>query len=149
MVKSGLGGGGFRTKRGNGSYVTVEGLFHGPFGGLNPGTVGSEDCEGLFPHLETKGMIAEKYLARHFLSIQQALEESEWDNAFRAPGADNTAERFGASFAAFGVWPLQSRDAATIGRCGLGRKEAMASMRSDDLRARRYVPGGWLETLFL
>ena len=50
---------------------------YAPFVGLSPGMVGLEDCESLFSHLRTKKMIAEKYLARHFLSIQQSLEDKE------------------------------------------------------------------------
>ena len=37
-------------------------------------------------------MITEKFLVRHFLSIQQALEEKELDNAYWAPGNKNPAD---------------------------------------------------------
>ena len=54
--------------------------FYGHFTGLYPGLAGLEDCESLFTHLKKNKMIAEKFLARHFLSIQQALEQKELDN---------------------------------------------------------------------
>ena len=37
-------------------------------------------------------MVAEKYLVRHFLSIQQALEEGELENAYWLPGTENPAD---------------------------------------------------------
>ena len=37
-------------------------------------------------------MVAGNYLARHFTSIQQALEQGEWDNAYRPPGPENLAD---------------------------------------------------------
>ena len=52
-----------------------------PSGGVNPGLVGLGGYENLFTHLKAKKMITEKYLARHFSSIQRALEERELDNA--------------------------------------------------------------------
>ena len=48
--------------------------FYGPIEGMNPGVAGLEDCESLVTRLRTKKMIAEKFLARHFLVAQQALE---------------------------------------------------------------------------
>ena len=45
---------------------------------MNPRVVGSEDSESLFTHLRPRRMIAEEYLARHFLSTQQALGEVNW-----------------------------------------------------------------------
>ena len=55
--------------------------FYGPFGGLNPGMVGLEDCEGLFTYVKTERMIDEKYLARHLLRIQHPLVEGGLGNA--------------------------------------------------------------------
>ena len=63
-----------------------------PFVDLNPGMAALEDSEGLFTHLETKKMIAEKYAARHFSGTQQTLEENEVDNAYWAPEAENPAD---------------------------------------------------------
>ena len=40
--------------------------FYAPFEGINPGVVGLESCESLFPHLNTKKMIAKKNLVLHF-----------------------------------------------------------------------------------
>ena len=54
--------------------------------------VGLEDCESLFNHLRTKRMITEKYLVRHFLSIQQSLENKELDNIYWLPGTENPAD---------------------------------------------------------
>ena len=54
--------------------------------------VGLEDCESLFSHLRTKEMITEKYLARHFLSIQQSLDNKELDNIYWLPGTENPAD---------------------------------------------------------
>ena len=44
--------------------------FYAPFSRMSPGLVGMEDCESLFTHLKNKKMVTEKYLVRHFLSIQ-------------------------------------------------------------------------------
>ena len=54
---------------------------YAPFEGLNPGMMGLEYCESLFPNLKTKKMIAGKYSLRHFLSAQQALEAGGLDNS--------------------------------------------------------------------
>ena len=66
--------------------------FRGPFAGLNPGLAESGDCESLFTQLKTKKMIAEKYLALHFLSIQQALEEGEPENICWLPATEIPAD---------------------------------------------------------
>ena len=66
--------------------------FYGPFEGVNPGKAGSEHCESLFAHSKPKRMIAERHLARNFLSIQQALEEGDLENASWQPGTDNPAD---------------------------------------------------------
>ena len=66
--------------------------FYGHFTGLYPGLAGLEDCESLFTHLKKSKMITEKFLARHFLSIQQALEQKELDNAYWIPGKENPAD---------------------------------------------------------
>ena len=66
--------------------------FYTPFVGLSPGMVGLEDCESLFSHFRTKKMITEKYLVRHFLSIQQSLENKELDNIYWLPGTGNPAD---------------------------------------------------------
>ena len=66
--------------------------FYTPLVGLSPGTAGLEDCESLFSHLRTKRMITEKYLVRHFLSIQQSLDNKELDNIYWLPGTENPAD---------------------------------------------------------
>ena len=63
-----------------------------PFVGLSPGMAGSEDCESLFNHLRAKKMVTEKYLLRHFLCIQQSLEDKELDNIYWLPGTENPAD---------------------------------------------------------
>ena len=65
---------------------------YGPFAGINPGLAGVEDCESLFTHTKTKEVVAEKNLVRRFLSIQQAWEEGESENAYQLPGAENPAD---------------------------------------------------------
>ena len=62
------------------------------FVGVSPGMVGLEDCESLFSHLRTKKMITEKYLVRHFLSIQQSRDNNELDNIYWLPGTENPAD---------------------------------------------------------
>ena len=63
-----------------------------PFEGIIPGEVGLGDYERLFTHLKTKKLVAEKYLVRHFLSIQRALEAADLENAFWLPGAGNPVD---------------------------------------------------------
>ena len=66
--------------------------FYGHFAGMSLGLVGLEDCESLFTHLKNSKMITEKFSVRHFLSIQQALEEQELDNVYWIPGRENPAD---------------------------------------------------------
>ena len=56
--------------------------FYEPFEARNPGIMSLGDCGSLSNYLETRKMIAEKYLARHFLSIKQAAEEGDLENAY-------------------------------------------------------------------
>ena len=42
--------------------------------------------------MNTEKMVTEKYLVRHLLSIQQASEEGDLDNAYWLPGAENPAD---------------------------------------------------------
>ena len=64
----------------------------GPFEGMNPGLTGSEDCGSLLTNLATEKMITGKYPVRRSLSIQQALEEGELENASWLPGTGNPAD---------------------------------------------------------
>ena len=66
--------------------------FYAPSSRLSPGLAGMEDCESLFTHLGYRKMVTGKYLARHFLSIQQLIEEGELDNVYRIPGTENAAD---------------------------------------------------------
>ena len=51
-----------------------------------------EDCESLFTHLKNREMVTGKYLARHFLSIQQFREDGELENVYWLPGTENPAD---------------------------------------------------------
>ena len=82
---------GFRAQRDGGSFAFVGGRF-GPSVGMNPGSVGFEDCEILFTHLRTKEMIAEMFLARRFLSIQRAFEAGDLENVYWPPDTENPAD---------------------------------------------------------
>ena len=66
--------------------------FFAHFAYLSSGMVGLEDCESLFTHLKKEEMITEKFLARHFLAIQQAIEIQELGNAYWIPGRENPAD---------------------------------------------------------
>ena len=66
--------------------------FYGPSGGMDPGAAGLEDCESMSSHLATKEMMAEKYLVRHFSSIQQPFEAGGLGNASWLEGAENPAD---------------------------------------------------------
>ena len=66
--------------------------YYGHFAGSKPGMFGLEDCESLFTHLKKSKSITGKFLVRHFMSIQQALEEQELNNVFWIPGKENPAD---------------------------------------------------------
>ena len=53
---------------------------------------GKEDCESLFTHLKNRKLLAEKYLVRRFLSIQQLIEDGDLDNVYWLPGVENPAD---------------------------------------------------------
>ena len=58
---------------------------------VSPGMVGIEGCESLFAHLKNKKPVAEKFLVRRLLAIQQTLGAPELDNANGLPGLANPA----------------------------------------------------------
>ena len=60
--------------------------------GFFPGLAGLEDCESLSTHLRNKKAFAGKFLARHFLAIQQAIDLRELGNANWSPGSGNPAD---------------------------------------------------------
>ena len=66
--------------------------FYGQFSRISPGWVGMGGCGSLFTHLKNRKMVTEKYLVRHFLGIQQSLEEGELENAYWIPGTENPAD---------------------------------------------------------
>ena len=59
---------------------------------MSPHLVGMEDCDSLFAHLENRKMVTGKYVARHFLSIQQFIKEGELGNVYWLPGTENPAD---------------------------------------------------------
>ena len=91
LVKSSLGGEVYAFSEMIDHMALIRDFF-APFVGLSPGMVGMEDRESLFSHLRNKKTITEKYLIRHFLSIQQALEEEDLENAYWLPGTENPAD---------------------------------------------------------
>ena len=52
---------------------------------------GLEGCERLSADLQAEWAVAEKYVARHFLSTQRALGNGGLDNAYWRPGLGNPA----------------------------------------------------------
>ena len=92
LVKSSLGGEVYAFSEMLDHMTLLRG-FYEPFAKASPGMVGMVDCESLFTHLKNRKMITEKYLVRHFLSIQQCLEEeNNLDNVFWLPGTENPAD---------------------------------------------------------
>ena len=79
LVKSSLGGEVYASSEMI-DHMALLREFYAPFSHISPGLVGMEDCESLFTHLEKKKTVTEKYLVRHFLSIQQFLDEGELEN---------------------------------------------------------------------
>ena len=57
-----------------------------------PGMAGKEECGSLFTHLRNRKLLTEKYLVRHFLSIQQLIEDGDLDNVYWLPGVENPAD---------------------------------------------------------
>ena len=86
-----LGGEVYRLSEMVGHMLLLEDSY-GPFGGVNPGAVGLEDCGSLFTHLKTKKMIAEEHLVRRFRRIQQALGGGDLENAYWLPGTEDPAD---------------------------------------------------------
>ena len=91
LVKSSLGGEVYAFSE-MVDHMSLIREFYAPFVDIPPGMVGLEDCESPFYHLRNKKMITEKYLVRHFLSIQQALEDGELENVYWLPGTENPAD---------------------------------------------------------
>ena len=57
----------------------------------NEGILSDRDLDTPKTNMKSES-ITEKFLARRFLSIQQALEEKELDNAYWIPGKENRAD---------------------------------------------------------
>ena len=117
-----------------------------PVAGPDPGMARFDDCESLVTYATTKKMIAEEYLVRHSLSIQQALDEGEFDNVDWAPGTKNPAD--GLTQARSDAAPslrllVQLRAVTAIKRSGLERMTGPWGAREFLLRAHT----GWLHVL--
>ena len=54
--------------------------------------VGVEYYGSLLTHLKNRKMVAGHDLVRHFLSIQQFIEEGDLDNIYWIPGVGNPAD---------------------------------------------------------
>ena len=54
--------------------------------------VGLEDCESLIAQLKTNKLITEKFLARHFSAVHQAIEIRELGNVYWIPRWENPAD---------------------------------------------------------
>ena len=90
-MKSSMGGGVYALSEMVGQMLSLKGVY-GPFESMDPGVGGLEDSESLLTHLKKKKITTKKYLARHFLSIQQALGEGDLENAHWLPGTENPAD---------------------------------------------------------
>ena len=66
--------------------------FYGRSADPYPDMVGLENCKSLFTHMKKTKMIKGKFLARHFVAIQRAIEIQELDNAHWVPGRENPAD---------------------------------------------------------
>ena len=65
--------------------------FYTPRVGLPPGMVGSGGCQSLPPHLLESRVVAEQYVPRHPLPIQNSVQFNTRYNVSRLPGPENTA----------------------------------------------------------
>ena len=86
LVKGRSGGGVHALSGTVGHMMLFKKKSYGPFAALGPGVAGLGGCGNLFTQLNTRRMVAEKYSARRFLSIQHALVESESDHVYWANG---------------------------------------------------------------
>ena len=91
-MKSSMGGGVYALSEMVGHMLPLKGAY-GPFEGMGPGVGGLEDSESLLTHLKKKKITTKKYLARHFLNIQQAFGGGDLENAHWLPGTENPADR--------------------------------------------------------
>ena len=66
--------------------------FYAPFSGAPQGMEGKKECDSLFSHLKNRTLLTGKYLVRHFLSIQQLIEDGDLDNVYWLPGVENPAD---------------------------------------------------------
>ena len=66
--------------------------FFEPYVGLSLGVIGSGECENSSYFSNAKRAIAELYLARHFLSVQQATEQGELRNKYGLPVTGNPSD---------------------------------------------------------
>ena len=90
LVKSGPGCEMFAFSEISG-HMSVLREYYGQFTDVYPGMAGLEDRESLPAHNKRGKLLAENFLARHFLAIQQAIEIQELDNVYWIPGRENPA----------------------------------------------------------
>ena len=51
-----------------------------------------EDCGSRLTHFKTQKLIAEKYLVRHFLNIQQTLGKGDLESAYWPPETEGASD---------------------------------------------------------
>ena len=89
IVKSSLGGGVYALSAMVDHLLTAR---CAPLEVMDSEVAGLEDCESLFTELKTEKVVAEKYLARYFLSAQQASRQGELNSAHWLPGVEYPAD---------------------------------------------------------
>ena len=72
-------------------HVALRPGFFGPFEHLSPGMIGFEACKSLLTHIRGGETVAGERPVRHFLTIQQALDNDESDNGLCSPGVEKPA----------------------------------------------------------
>ena len=93
MAQSSLGGEVYALSE-MANHMSLPKAINGPFEAANPGAVGLKDCGSLCTHLAIKKMVAERFLVRHILSTQRALEAGDLENAYWLPGTESPADGF-------------------------------------------------------
>ena len=119
MVRTSLGAEFLRTQQDGRSYDPNTG-FCEPFGGLAPGMMGPEGCGSSSARVKTEGVIAEKYLARHFLSTQEALRQGGMATFVWLPGTEKPA----------GGWAQVRSDMAPFLRISVSGRPSPGSLRA-------------------
>ena len=82
-------GGGVYTFRGMAHHMSMRREFYACFSDLSPGIASLEGCESLLTHPEGETTIMEKFLVPHLLTIQEAPEMQELQDAYWLPVLGN------------------------------------------------------------